>query len=226
MFARRSPRARGHRDALVAQQQGPMFRVTRDTVPVFVTVVDKDNRLVAGLTREDFQVLDGGKPQPLTLFDNTPQPVRLIVMLDVSGSMIGNLPLLRAACEQLFSRLGPNDARASARSATRSRSARVHARSAPVAWRRCRRKSSPTRRRRSGGPSTPRWLSSPASMSGACARAERRQGQRPAQVLEKFIGQLDIVERGAPRRSDAVRHRPAQPRPAAADGPGDGPAAR
>ncbi len=30
-------------------------------------------------------------------------------MLDVSGSMEGNLPLLRAASEQLFARLGPND---------------------------------------------------------------------------------------------------------------------
>src|SRR6185295_18817770 len=42
-------------------------------------------------------------------FDNTPKPIRLIVMLDVSGSMEGNLPLLRAAAEQLFTRLGPQD---------------------------------------------------------------------------------------------------------------------
>ena len=52
---------------------------------------------------------DEGKPQPITLFDNTPQPIRLIVMLDVSGSMEGNLPLLRAAAEQLFARLRPGD---------------------------------------------------------------------------------------------------------------------
>jgi hypothetical protein len=54
-------------------------------------------------------VFDGGKSQALTVFDNTPQAVRLIVLLDVSGSMVGNLNLLRAACEQLFIRLGPND---------------------------------------------------------------------------------------------------------------------
>ena len=30
-------------------------------------------------------------------------------MLDVSGSMRGNLPLLRAGCEQLFRRLLPGD---------------------------------------------------------------------------------------------------------------------
>lgn len=94
---------------LAARQQTPTFRVTRDTVPVFVTVTDKDNRLATNLTRDDFQIFDNGRPQPLTLFDNSPQPVRLIVMLDVSGSMLGNLRLLRAACEQLFVRLGPND---------------------------------------------------------------------------------------------------------------------
>lgn len=94
--------------AALAQQQG-VFRVTRDTVPIFATVTDRNDRLVAGLTRDDFQLFDNGKLQPLTLFDNAPAPVRLIVMLDVSGSMIGNLPLLRDACAQLFSKLGPDD---------------------------------------------------------------------------------------------------------------------
>src|SRR5207247_2563005 len=37
------------------------------------------------------------------------KPIRLIVMLDVSGSMEGNLPLLRASADQLFTRLGEKD---------------------------------------------------------------------------------------------------------------------
>jgi hypothetical protein len=72
-------------------------------------VTDRDGRLVTTLTRDNFEVRDEGKPQPITQFDNTPQPVRLIVMLDVSGSMSGNLPLLRDAGAQLFSRLGRDD---------------------------------------------------------------------------------------------------------------------
>ena len=94
---------------IAAQGQQPVFRGVGDNVPVYVTVTDKDNRLVPGLTREDFQVLDNGRVQPLTVFDNTPQPVRIVVMLDVSGSMEGNLPLLRASCEQLFTRLQAAD---------------------------------------------------------------------------------------------------------------------
>jgi Ca-activated chloride channel family protein len=89
--------------------QQPTFRGTADAVRVFVTVTDGDGRLVTTLTQKDFEVRDEGKPQPITLFDNSPQPIRLIVMLDVSGSMEGNLPLLRAACEALFARLGPED---------------------------------------------------------------------------------------------------------------------
>ena len=92
-----------------AAAQTPVFRGTGDAVKVFVTVMDRDGRLVTTLTKDHFEVRDEGKPQPITLFDNTPQPIRLIVMLDVSGSMQGNLPLLRAASEQLFARLRPED---------------------------------------------------------------------------------------------------------------------
>jgi Ca-activated chloride channel homolog len=92
-----------------AARQQPTFRGTGEAVRVFVTVTDGDGHLVTTLTQADFEVRDDGKPQPITLFDNSPQPIRLIVMLDVSGSMEGNLPLLRAAAEQLFARLRPDD---------------------------------------------------------------------------------------------------------------------
>ena len=92
------------------QQQTPIFRgAPVDQVPVWVTVTDRDGRLVTSLTRDDFEVRDEGKPQPIALFDNSPRPIRLIVMLDVSGSMVGNLPLLRGATEQLIKRLTPED---------------------------------------------------------------------------------------------------------------------
>ncbi len=91
-------------------RQQPIFRAGSDAVRVFVTVTDRDGRLVTTLTRDNFEVRDEGQPQPITQFDNRPQPIRLIVMLDVSGSMEGNLPLLRAAGTQLFARLRPDDA--------------------------------------------------------------------------------------------------------------------
>jgi Ca-activated chloride channel family protein len=93
--------------SFAAPQQ--VFRSTADVVPLFVTAAEKSGRLVTDLTKDDFQVFDNGKPQPLTQFDNSPQPIRLIVLIDISGSMEGNLRLLRGASEELFRHLGERD---------------------------------------------------------------------------------------------------------------------
>jgi Ca-activated chloride channel homolog len=92
-----------------AQAPQSTFRAGSELVRVFATVLDKDGRLVTNLTKDQFEIRDDGKPQPLALFDNTPQPIKLIEMLDVSGSMEGNLPLLREASDALFGRLRPDD---------------------------------------------------------------------------------------------------------------------
>ena len=94
---------------LAAAQQQPTFRGGSDAVRVFVTVTDNEGRLVTKLSKDNFEVKDEGKPQPITYFDNSPQPVRLIVMLDVSGSMEGNLSLLRGSAGQLFLRMAAED---------------------------------------------------------------------------------------------------------------------
>ena len=139
-------------------EQQPVFRGSRDTVRVFATVTDRDGRLATTLKQEDFEVRDEGKPQPITQFDNTPQPIRLIVMLDVSGSMEGNAPLLRAAGAQLFGRLLKDDvARVGSVRERRHNQPVVHQRCRASSTPRCRRRSCPTRRRRSGARSIRRW---------------------------------------------------------------------
>lgn len=86
-----------------------VFRSTADLVPIFVTVSDKAGRLVAGLMREDFQVLDNGKPQPLTLFDNRPQPIRVVALLDISGSVARTASILRQASTEFILQLTAGD---------------------------------------------------------------------------------------------------------------------
>ena len=90
-------------------QEPQVFRVALDNVPVYATVTDKSGRLVPDLGRDDFQVFDNGKVQPVAVFDNSPQPIRLIVMLDTSGSMSGNAQLVREVCDRLFAQLRPDD---------------------------------------------------------------------------------------------------------------------
>ena len=95
--------------ATVAAQQ-PTFRSnTGAVVSIFATVLDRDNRLVPDLTQEDFEVLDNDQPQPLVLFENETRPITVVVMLDTSFSMTGNVKLLKEAAEQFIIRLLPAD---------------------------------------------------------------------------------------------------------------------
>ena len=93
---------------LAAQQ--PTFRSSGTVVvPIFATVTDAQNRLVPDLTKDDFEVLDNDKPQPLLLFESENQPITVVVMLDTSGSMTGSIKLLKTAAEEFINRLLPED---------------------------------------------------------------------------------------------------------------------
>ena len=58
-----------------AQNQNPTFRGGVRTVAVYATVQDRGGRLVPDLTREDFEILDNGRPVQLTVFSNEPLPI-------------------------------------------------------------------------------------------------------------------------------------------------------
>jgi VWFA-related protein len=94
--------------ALIAFQQ-PTFRTGAKTVAVYATVTGKDGRLLTDLQKDAFEIRDSGKPQPITVFSNEVQPISVIVMLDRSGSMRGNVGLVERAAEEFVQRLGPND---------------------------------------------------------------------------------------------------------------------
>ena len=91
------------------EAQQPTFRGGTQAVSLFVTVTDAQQRLVPDLVQDDFEVIDNGRPQPIILFDNRPQPISVVVMLDTSGSMTTAIPLLLAAAEQFLIRLLPDD---------------------------------------------------------------------------------------------------------------------
>lgn len=89
--------------------QGPTFKTGTEIVSLFVTVADAQGRLVPDLTKDDFEVLDNDKPQPIVYFENVIQPISVVVMLDTSGSMTGSISLLKQAAEQFLIRLLPAD---------------------------------------------------------------------------------------------------------------------
>jgi len=94
---------------VAAGQETPTFKATTQIVSVPATVLDGQGRLVPNLEQDEFTVLDNGKPQQITFFQNETQPFTVVVMLDYSASMTSSLDLLRAAAEQFLLRMLPQD---------------------------------------------------------------------------------------------------------------------
>jgi Ca-activated chloride channel family protein len=89
--------------------QQPTFRSGASTVAVYATVTDSSGRLVPNLTKDDFEIYDNGKPQPITLFEAETQPITIAIMLDRSGSMKENANLVIAGAEEFVRKLLPED---------------------------------------------------------------------------------------------------------------------
>jgi Ca-activated chloride channel family protein len=94
--------------AQAAQQAS--FRGRVDLVTMAVTVTDSRGQLVTDLTRDQFEILEDGRPQTLRLFavgDAEPgeTPLHLGIMLDVSESMDRDLPFVRSASIKLVNML-------------------------------------------------------------------------------------------------------------------------
>jgi Ca-activated chloride channel family protein len=93
---------------LRAQSQRP-FRASIDLVNFGVTVVDRQGKPVTGLSADDFQILENGKPQALKFFaagqpEEAP-PLHLGLLLDTSGSMADDLKDARSACVKFVNAL-------------------------------------------------------------------------------------------------------------------------
>jgi len=91
---------------LAAQQP---FKSGAQTVVVYATVTDSSGHIVTDLTRDRFEVYDGGKPQTITTFANDVQPITVVMMLDRSVSMLHNFSLVEEAAGTFVDRLGSSD---------------------------------------------------------------------------------------------------------------------
>ncbi|MBC7819523.1 MAG: hypothetical protein IAG10_21790, partial [Planctomycetaceae bacterium] len=71
----------------VAEKDEPTtFRTGVADVRVDAQVSD-GSRLIAGLTHADFNLYDNRLPQPIKYFGHEKEPITLLLLLDVSGSM-------------------------------------------------------------------------------------------------------------------------------------------
>jgi len=92
----------------VAQEQ-PTFATGIEAIRLDVLVTNRD-KVVFGLTAEDFEVRDNGVLQDPTLVSTEDLPLNVILALDASGSVAGEpLNHLRTAAHALIDRLEPDD---------------------------------------------------------------------------------------------------------------------
>jgi Ca-activated chloride channel family protein len=70
------------------QTPATQIQVRVNLVNVLFTVVDKKNRLISNLTRNDFHVYEDGKPQEIRFFGReTNLPLRVGILIDTSNSI-------------------------------------------------------------------------------------------------------------------------------------------
>jgi VWFA-related protein len=76
------------------QEELPTFRANVDVVSLFFNVKDKKGNLIPTLKKEDFDVLEDGKPQTVKYFSaETNQPLTLGILIDTSASQERVLPM-------------------------------------------------------------------------------------------------------------------------------------
>ncbi len=90
-------------------QNAPTFRTAISLVHVDAEVTAADGRILDGLKKDDFQVFDEGKPQNIVQFSEGEEPLDLILLFDVSGSMRVKVAEVAAAARQGVRELRPGD---------------------------------------------------------------------------------------------------------------------
>src|SRR3984893_8997292 len=70
-----------------APTQGPVIKTEVNLVNLFVTVRDKNKRIVTDLKKEDFKLQEDGQDQQIAFFSKeVTLPITLALLLDTSGS--------------------------------------------------------------------------------------------------------------------------------------------
>jgi len=106
--------------ALCAQQQQPQkpvddapatIKVDVNVVNILASVRDKKGALMPHLEKQDFNILEDGKPQTIKYFTReTDLPLTIGMLVDTSGSQVNLIGIERNAASQFFSQvLGKKD---------------------------------------------------------------------------------------------------------------------
>ncbi len=95
---RKAPRSQA--PAGLGDDQTPVFRVESRLVNVAVNVVDAKGAPVAGLGKDDFEIVEDGKVQKIAVFEReSSTPLSIVMAIDTSGTVLSNERLERNAAK-------------------------------------------------------------------------------------------------------------------------------
>ena len=84
-----------------AQESDTTFKVDVKLVNVFVTVTDEHGGPIAGLKKENFELMEDDKAQKVALFDKeSALPLNIVLAIDTSLSTRKDLPLELASARR------------------------------------------------------------------------------------------------------------------------------
>lgn len=101
--------AAGVTSAQPPEEQIPVFRTDVALVRVDAQVVGKNGQPLADLQQEDFLIEEEGRAQPIAYFGRESDPLDVLLLLDVSGSMRKSLEELAGAANAALRALHPQD---------------------------------------------------------------------------------------------------------------------
>jgi VWFA-related protein len=86
-----------------AQKDQQTLSINVDLVNVLFTAADKNGRFITNLMKDDFAVLEDGKPQTITNFSNeTNLPLSIALVFDTSASIQARLKFEQDAASEFF----------------------------------------------------------------------------------------------------------------------------
>jgi len=110
-----APKTVDGKDPAVANAEASLKNHTKpvqvdvNLVLVNVTVTDDWNRIVTGLDKENFSILEGSEIQQVRHFSSEDAPISLGVIFDMSGSMNDKIMKAREAVIEFFKTANPQD---------------------------------------------------------------------------------------------------------------------
>src|SRR5215467_4255854 len=90
-------------------QEAPPIKLKTDLVSVTAAVNDREGRAIKSLAIDDFVVYENGVRQKIELFNTSEEAFSLMLLLDISGSTIDEIELMKNAARSFLAELRKDD---------------------------------------------------------------------------------------------------------------------